>query len=65
MAPELLEEEIKVYTSKVDIWSLGVLMFFVMFKKYPFDLSGKAQLIPLFMFKVKGLYPKFDFVPAL
>ena len=65
MAPELLEEDIKIYTSKVDIWSLGVLMFFVMFKKYPFDLSGKLQLIPLFKFKVQGNYPKLDFGPAL
>ena len=54
MAPELLKQEIKIYTSKVDMWSLGVLMFFVMFKKYPFDLSGKKDLIPIFMFKVEG-----------
>lgn len=65
MAPELLEKEIKIYTSKVDIWSLAVLMFFVMFKKYPFDLSGKKSIAPMFMFKVEGSFPHLDFVPAL
>jgi len=40
MAPELFTY-ISAYTSKVDIWSLGILLFYVMFEKYPFGLSEK------------------------
>ena len=36
-----------------------------MFRIYPFDLTGKKTLIPIFMFKVEGTYPDLNFKSAL
>lgn len=34
MAPEIFEK--KTYDAKVDVWAVGVLMFFMLFGEYPF-----------------------------
>ena len=65
MAPELLSYSIDAYTSKVDIWSLGVLLFYVMFRKYPFDMTLKKKIVPIFMFKVDGGPSTLQFAPAV
>ena len=43
MAPELLKGEI--YTSKADIWSLGVVLFEMLFGFCPFESNSIAKLI--------------------
>ena len=49
MAPEILREEI--YTSKADIWSLGVVLFEMLFGYCPFESSSISELIN----KLKGM----------
>jgi len=36
MAPEILKEEFTETDTPIDIWSLGVIMFMLLFNKYPF-----------------------------
>ena len=43
MAPEILRQEI--YTSKADIWSLGVVLFEMLFGYCPFESNSINQLI--------------------
>ena len=43
MAPEVLKEEI--YTSKADIWSMGVVLFEMLFGYCPFESSSIAELM--------------------
>jgi len=39
MAPEILMKQIHDY--KVDLWSMGVILFFMLFREYPFKNSAK------------------------
>ncbi|KAL4438424.1 hypothetical protein ABPG74_009463 [Tetrahymena malaccensis] len=39
MAPEILQK--KVHDYKVDLWSMGVILFFMIFREYPFKNSAK------------------------
>lgn len=41
MAPEILERA--AYSYKVDIWSLGVVLYKILFKKYPFGAYESIQ----------------------
>ena len=43
MAPEVLNGE--VYTNKTDIWSLGVILYRMLFGKCPFEAGNIAKLI--------------------
>lgn len=43
MAPEILKQQI--YTSKADIWSLGVVLYEMLFGYCPFESSSISQLI--------------------
>lgn len=52
MAPEILMK--KVHDYKVDLWSMGVILFFMLFREYPFKNSSKLldeitlKTIPIF-----------------
>ena len=43
MAPEILK--FKEYTEKADIWSLGVIIYEILFKKHPYPSSNQQELI--------------------
>lgn len=43
MAPEMWEKSLQ-YTSKVDIWALGCVFYFILFKKFPFYGQDKLEL---------------------
>jgi calcium-dependent protein kinase len=43
MAPQVLMK--KAYTTKCDIWSLGVLYFEMLFKEFPFNGKNEADLL--------------------
>lgn len=36
VAPEIFDERIKKYDQKVDIWSLGVILFYMLARELPF-----------------------------
>ena len=41
MAPEILNNSHIKYNNKVDIWSIGVCFYYLLYKKYPFN--GKNE----------------------
>ena len=43
MAPEILNEE--EYNSKCDLWSLGVIIYQLFFKEYPFNGNTEISLL--------------------
>jgi serine/threonine-protein kinase ULK/ATG1 len=45
MAPEVLKGEI--YTIKADIWSVGVVLYQMLFGKCPFESKSIAKLIQM------------------
>ena len=45
LAPEILKEEKKEYDQKSDLWSLGVLIYILVFKKYPFNGESLNDLL--------------------
>ena len=45
MAPEVIKGE--VYTNKADIWSLGVVLYQMVFGKCPFESKSIAKLIKM------------------
>ena len=45
MAPEVLKDKKNLISSKSDIWSLGVIIYFMLFKEYPYNGNGKIQVL--------------------
>ena len=39
MSPEMLKREINLISSKSDIWSLGIIIYYLLFKEYPYNGS--------------------------
>ena len=52
MSPEIIQGKIHDY--KADLWSLGVLLFFMIFRKFPFT-SRKDRIMEI----LKKCQPKF------
>lgn len=44
MAPELLTTKVGSYTSKADLWSIGVCFYQMLFGKTPFDAKNYNDL---------------------
>ncbi|XP_044006115.1 ovarian-specific serine/threonine-protein kinase Lok-like [Aphidius gifuensis] len=53
MAPEIYKR--KVYTNRVDVWSLGVLLYFMLRNRFPFE---ETKEVPIFSAVIGG---KFNF----
>ena len=60
MAPEIVLN--KPYNSKSDIWSLGIILYFMMYKKHPYgEVKSILHLLENYKSKTKILCPKQDF----
>ena len=53
LSPEVLEKSI--YSYKSDIWSLGVIIYYMFFKEYPFNGMGSIDMIKNIKEKIKSL----------
>ncbi len=54
MAPEVLEET--PYGFQADIWSIGVVFYQMLYKKYPYDGKNNFELIR----NIKKTKPKYE-----
>ena len=45
MAPEVLKDEKELINSKSDIWSLGIIIYYLLFKEYPYNGRNEINLI--------------------
>ena len=45
MAPEVLKDEKELINSKSDIWSLGIIIYYLLFKEYPFNGNGEYKIL--------------------
>jgi serine/threonine protein kinase len=61
IAPEVVNFTGKKYTNKVDVWSLGVLAFYILTRKYPFYAKYRMELLQMIVlnpFKLPEKYKK-------
>jgi len=57
VAPEVLVRQN--YTNKVDVWSLGIVLYFMLSKRLPFDdISQKDELIAMNIVQKEIFFPK-------
>ena len=45
MAPEVLKDEKELISSKSDIWSLGIIIYYILFKEYPYNGNREIQIL--------------------
>ena len=45
MAPEVLKGENDLIGYKSDIWSLGIIIYYMLFKEYPYNGKMEIQII--------------------
>ena len=45
MAPEVLKDEKELINSKSDIWSLGIIIYYLLFKEYPYNGNGEYKIL--------------------
>ena len=45
MAPEVLKRENDLISYKSDIWSLGIIIYYMLFKEYPYNGNNEYQII--------------------
>ena len=45
MAPEVLKDEKKIINSKSNIWSLGIIIYYMLFKEYPYNGKVEYQIL--------------------
>ncbi|KAK8852612.1 Serine/threonine-protein kinase ulk2 [Tritrichomonas musculus] len=58
MAPEVLEEDY--HDSSIDIWSLGVMIYYFVTEKYPFKITNKDEKRATFIEKINNYRPTFN-----
>ena len=45
MSPEILKGEENLISNKSDIWSLGIIIYYMLFKEYPYNSKNEYQII--------------------
>ena len=45
LAPEVIKDEKQLISQKSEIWSLGVIIYYMLFKEYPYQGKGDYQLL--------------------
>ena len=45
MAPEVLRDEKEIINEKCDIWSLGILIYYMLFKEYLYNGNNEYQIL--------------------
>ena len=45
MSPEILKGEENLISNKTDIWSLGIIIYYMLFKEYPYNSKNEYQII--------------------
>ena len=45
MATEVLTDEKELINSKSDIWSLGIIIYYLLFKEYPYNGNGEYKIL--------------------
>ena len=45
MAPEVLKDEKELINSKSDIWSLGIIIYYLLFKEYPYNGNDEYKIL--------------------
>ena len=64
MAPEILKNEKEIINEKCDIWSLGILIYYMLFKEYPYNGKQKYQIIIQFLILIVNYIIKISFIIA-
>ena len=56
MSPQIVKQE--AYTEVADIWSLGVTLYFMLFRQYPWNEANPLKLLKRIEQKVQQLVPE-------
>ena len=51
MAPEILKNDKELINEKCDIWSLGILIYYMLFKEYPYNGNREYKILEEIKFK--------------